>query len=200
MNPLLSEVLFDASILFLVTGAFIALLYGLGLLFAPNATLEFNDKINRRVSLRKQTKAIETSIKTEPYFYRHARLAGSILVAGAVFVLYSLNNFNNAALIPYLPRSLSPAIWGWLLQSLTLFFYISFAFILVFGIVVLIRPSALKNFEQRANHWISTRQHFAKMSTEINVTDDLLKSYPRAFGAIIVIFSLMVLFLLLPGI
>ncbi len=200
MNPLLSEILFDASLLFLVTGAFIALIYGLGLLFAPDKTLKFNDKINQRVSLRRQTKAIETNIKTEPYFYRHARLAGSILVAGALFVLYSLDNFNNAELIPYLPRSLSPAIWSWLLQSLTVFFYISFAFILVFGIVVLVRPSALKNFEQRANHWISTRQHFARMSTEINVTDNLLKNYPRAFGAIIVFFSLIVLILLLPGI
>ncbi len=198
-HSLLSEILFEASMWFIITGAVIALLFGLGLLFAPQATLAFNNKINTRISLRKPTKAIETSIRTEPYFYRHARITGSLLVIGAAFVLYTLNNFNSFALIPYLPKSISPLAWEWLLQAGEIFLYFSCSFILGFGLVVLIRPSALKNFEQKANHWISTRKHFAKMSTDINIANKLVNAYPRVFGTILALFAMLVLFLLLSG-
>ncbi len=199
MNTMLSEILFDASLLFLIIGTFIALVLGLGLIFAPAITLKFNDKINTRISLREKTKAIETAIKSEPLFYKHSKISGAILVIGSIFVLYTLETFNAYSLIPHLPKSISAPAWDWIIQSAEIFLFISCVFILIFGLIVFIRPSMVKNFEQVANHWISTRKGFSKMSTDIDITNKLVTTYPRAFGAFITIFSLIVLFFLLPG-
>jgi len=199
MNSMLSEILFDTSYLFIVAGSFIALLLGLGLIFVPVATLRFNEKINTRISLREKTKSIETAIKSEPFFYKHSKISGAILIIGSLFVLYTLATFNVNSLIPYLPKSISVPAWEWLLSSLQIFFILTSIFILLFGLIVFIRPSAVKNFEQTANHWISTRKHFSKMSNDINLANKLVNTYPRVFGVTITLFSLIVLFLLLPG-
>jgi hypothetical protein len=195
---MLSEILFDASYLFIIVGTFVGLIFGLGLIFAPSITLKFNEKINTRISLRKKTKAIETPIKSEPVFYKYSKISGAILIIGSLFILYTLATFNIYSLIPHLPKSISPAAWDWLLQAGQIFFFITCSFILIFGLIVLIRPSLMKNFEQAANHWISTRQHFSKMSNDINLANKLVNTYPRAFGSFITIFSLIVLFFLLP--
>lgn len=199
MNTMLSEIFFDAAYLFIIIGTFIALIFGLGLIFATKITLKFNEKINTRISLREKTKAIETPIKSEPLFYKYAKVSGIILVSGSLFVLYTLATFNFYSLIPYLPKSISPPAWEWLLQAGQIFFFITCTFILIFGLIVLIRPSQIKNFEMAANRWISTRQRLQKMSNDINTANKLVESYPRAFGSFIAIFSLVVLFLLLPG-
>ncbi len=196
---MLSEILFDASLLFIVTGTFVGLILGLGLILAPTITLKFNEKINTRISMREKTKAIEKPIRSEPLFYKHSKISGAILVIGSIFVLYTLETFNAYSLIPHLPKSISAPAWEWIIQSAEIFLFISCVFILVFGLIVFIRPSMIKNFEQVANHWISTRKGFSKMSTDIDITNKLVNTYPRTFGAFISIFSLIVLFFLLPG-
>lgn len=198
MNTMLSEILFDASLLFIIIGTFIALILGLGLIFAPTLTLKLNNKINTRISMREKTKAIETPIKSEPFFYKHSKVSGAILVIGSIFVLYTLETFNAYSLIPHLPKSISPPAWEWIIQSAEIFLFISCVFILVFGLIVFIRPSLVKRFEEVANHWISTRQGFSKMSTDIDITNKLVNTYPRGFGIFIILFSLIVLFFLLP--
>jgi len=198
MNSILSEILYDASYLFIITGTFIALIFGLGLVFAPSITLKFNEKINTRISLREKTKIIETPIQSEPFFYKHANISGSILVIGSLFVLYTLATFNLSTMIPYLPKSISPPAWDWFLEAGKIFFFITCSFILIFGLVVIIRPSLIKSFEQTANHWISTRQHMSKMSNDINLVNKLVTAYPLVFGGFITVFSLIILFFLLP--
>lgn len=198
MNTMLSEIFYDASYLFIIVGTFIGLILGLGLIFAPSVTLKLNEKINTRISLREQTKSIETPIRSEPFFYKHSKISGLILIIGSAFVLYTLATFNPYTLIPHLPKSISPPAWDWIIQAGQIFFIITCAFILIFGLIVLIRPSMVKNFEQAANHWVSTRKQFSKMSNDINLVNKLVNTYPRAFGGFITIFALIVLFILLP--
>lgn len=199
MKTMLSEIFYDASLLFIIVGTFIALAFGLGLIFAPNPTLKFNEKINTRFSMRKATKKIETAIKSEPFFYKYSKISGTILIIGSLYVLYTLTTFNAYTLIPHLPKSISPASWQWIIESVQIFFYLTCSFIFIFGLLVFIRPSLIKGFEQAANHWISTRKGFSKMTVDINFTNKLVNAYPRLFGVFIMIFSLIVLFLLLPG-
>lgn len=195
---MLSEIFYDASYLFIIVGTFIGLILGLGLIFAPTLTLKLNEKINTRISLREQTKSIETPIRSEPFFYKHSKISGLILIIGSAFVLYTLATFNPYTLIPHLPKSISPPAWDWIIQAGQIFFVITCAFILIFGLIVLIRPSMVKNFEQAANYWVSTRQRFSTMSNDINLVNKLVNTYPRVFGSFITLFALIVLFFLLP--
>ena len=198
MNTMLSEIFFDASYTFIIIGTFIALILGLALIFAPTTTLKFNEKINTRFSMRKATKKIEKAIKSEPFFYKHSKISGATLALGSLFVLYTLTTFNAYTLIPHLPKCISHITWEWIIESAQIFFYVTCIFTLIFGLIVFIRPSLVKKFEGIANHWISTRQSFSKMSTDINTTNRLVNTYPRAFGGFITLFSLIVLFFLLP--
>lgn len=197
MNTMLSEIFYDASYLFIIVGTFIGLILGLGLIFAPSITLKLNEKINTRISLREKTKSIETPIRSEPFFYRYAKISSLILIIGSVFVLYTLATFNPYTLIPHLPKSLSPPTWDWIIQSGQIFFFITCSFILIFGLIILIRPSLVKNVEQAANHWVSTREKFSTMSNDINLLNKFVSTYPRVFGGFITLFSLIVLFTLL---
>ena len=185
---------------FIIVGSFIGLILGLGLIFAPIGTLKFNEKINTRFSMRKATKNIETPIKSEAVFYKHSKISGTLLVFGALYVLYILTTFNSYTLIPYLAKSITPSAWAWLIQAAQIFLYITCSFIVIFGLIVFIRPSAVKSFEQTANHWVSTRKSFAKMTTDINITNKLVNTYPRIFGTFISIFASIVLFLLLTAV
>ena len=194
---MLSEIFYDASYLFIIVGTFIGLILGLGLIFAPSITLKLNEKINTRISLREKTKSIETPIRSEPFFYRYAKISSLILIIGSVFVLYTLATFNPYTLIPHLPKSLSPPTWDWIIQSGQIFFFITCSFILIFGLIILIRPSLVKNVEQAANHWVSTREKFSTMSNDINLLNKFVSTYPRVFGGFITLFSLIVLFTLL---
>jgi len=195
---MLSEIFFDTAYLFIVIGTFFGLILGLGLTIAPVATLKFNNKINTHISLREKTKSFEKPIQSEPVFYKHSKLSGTILVIGSLFVLYTLATFNIYSLTPHLPNNISPTAWDWLLHAGQIFFFISCSFILIFGLIVLIRPSQIKSFEKSVNYWFSTRQHFSKMSNNINLINNILNTYTRVFGVFITCLSLMVLFLLLP--
>lgn len=198
MNTMLSEIFFDASYTFIIIGTFIALFLGIALIFTPTVALKFNEKVNTRFSMRKATKKMETAIKSEPFFYKYSKISGAILVIGSLFVFYTLITFNAYPLIPHLPKGISPDAWEWIIQSAQVFFYIACTFIFIFGLIVFVRPSLVKGFEQAANHWISTRQGLSKMSTDIDITNKLVNAYPRAFGCFITLFSLIVLFFLLP--
>lgn len=199
MNSMLSDIFFDATLLFLVIGSVIAMVFGLSLLFITEPTLRLNSKISNRISMRKATKSIETPIKVETWFYRHAKITGLVLMIGAAYVLhYLIFGFSNKAMLPYLPKLLSTTTWEWLLQAGCLFFLITCSFILIFGLLVFIRPSQLKRFEEKANHWVSTRQAFKGMSSDIDHANRLVNRHPKIFGGVVVVVSLLVLISLLP--
>lgn len=198
MENMISEIFYESGLLFIIIGCFIALAFGIGLIFKPETTLRLNDLINTRISMRQKTKTIETPIKSEAIFYRYAKLSGSILIIGSLYVIYILLSLDLYSIIPALPKTLHPQIWQWLLDASTLFFLISCALITVFGFIVLIRPSSLKNFEARANTWISTRKGFQGMNKDINFLNKLVLTYPRPAGVYISLFSIMILAFLLP--
>ena len=201
MENLLSEILFDASLLFIVIGSGIALLFGLGLIFASEQTLRLNNQISTRFSMRKATKPIETPIKIESWFYRHAKITGAVISLGAIYVLhYLLFEFSVTQLLPYMPRTVPIHVWEWLFQAGNVFFLITCSAILLFGLVVLIRPSQLKRFEEKANYWISTRKAFKGMNSDIDHANRLVNRHPRAFGIVVVLLALRVLISLAPKI
>lgn len=192
MNTLFSDILFDSGYLLIMTGSLIALIFGLGLLLIPDTVLKLNTKINQSFT----PKIKNARIKSEPFFYRHAKVNGAILILGSLFVLYTLFTFNFYSLIPYLPKQFSPAVWSWLLHAGKVFFFIGSAFILVFGLIVFIRPSLIKSFETAANRWFSVQPFFSFLNTHIDIDNKWLSTYPRIFGFFFILFALFILFFL----
>lgn len=81
----------------------------------------------------------------ERWFYRHHRVFGAIITATAAFCAWQL-----LALIPTSGQGMG---WAWLLPTVLA----AQSFNAGIGIVVMVRPSALKSFEASANRWHSPR-------------------------------------------
>lgn len=193
MENLLSDTLETTFFNIIIVGAALSMLYGFWLIISPKSALTLNQKINKSFSMRKTTKSLEKPITIESWFYRHAKIAGILLMLGAIYLIYLLYwqlDFN------YLAKSLpglTILMWEWLLQSFQIFFVIMSAIVFLMGFLILVRPSQLKPLEEKANFWISTRQKMQFMSNEMGQADKLLEQFPRQFGAIIIVVATIVL-------
>ena len=187
MNTLLSDVLFDSGYLLIIIGSIIALIFGITLIFMPAMALKLN------------VKSKQSLIKSEPFFYKHSKINGSILILGSLFIFYTLLTFNFDMLIPYLPGQISPFVCKWLSQAGQLFFFIGSTFILIFGLIVFIRPSLIKTFEATANRWLSAPFIFSFLNPNRKKSTQWLSAYPRILGIFFTLFALFILFTFLPA-
>ena len=177
----------------IIIGAALSLLYGLWLIIKPKSALALNNKINKSFSMRKSTKVLESPISVERFVYRHAKITGTLLMAGALYLFYLLNwQLDFVRLAQTLPN-LTPLVWEWLLQAFLIFFLIVAVVVFLLGLLILVRPSLLKPLETKANIWISTRQNMQFMNEELGQADRLLTHFPRQLGVIIVIVSTIIL-------
>ena len=177
----------------IIVGAALSMLYGIWLLIAPGSAQALNKKINKSFSMRKSTKFLEKPVSIERWFYKHAKITGSLLMTGSVYLFYLLFwELDFAQLAKALPN-LSTLIWEWLLQAFQIFFAIMSIVVFLMGFLILIRPSLLKPLEEKANTWVSTRQKMQFMSENMGQTNQLLTRFPRQFGAVIIICSAIVL-------
>lgn len=193
MEKLYLDILETAFFNLIITGTIIAMLYGFWLLIFPDSAIKLGDKINKNFSMRKHTKSLETQISIESWFYHHSKITGSLLMAGAAYLIYLLFwNLDFLQLAKVMP-GLSVIVWEWLLQTFQIFFSIMSMLVLLAGFLVIVRPSILKPLEHKANKWISTRQKMQFMSDNVGQTDRVLSRFPRQFGAVILIFSAIVL-------
>ena len=86
--------LFDALVLTCLTGAVLALIVSLFLLFRPSMLREFEHHANLETSLRQALKPLEMqSDSLDLYVLKHARFAGILILAGSLYTfLEMLNN------------------------------------------------------------------------------------------------------------
>lgn len=196
-NPEIYSVLLESTLLILIVLLALAALYGLLLLISPGLGLSLNQSLNQRFSGRKFSRFLDRQIHVERYFYHHAKLYGLLLILGAGYLLYRL--FFDFPLEEYasiMPGILPTDIWAWLLDALQIFLVVTAIFTLYIGLVVLVRPSNIKNLEQHANRWISTRQKLAFMSRNSPGLDSVAERAPRLFGGLVFLASIAILFML----
>ena len=193
MEKYFFDILESAFFNLIIIGAALSLLYGLWLIISPNNALLLNHKINKSFSLREKTKPLETPISVERIFYRYAKVTGSFLTLGALYLFYVLLWELDIAYSAQNLPGLTVLTWEWLLQAFQIFFLIASVAIFIIGLLILFRPSLLKPLEEKANTWISTRRKMQFMTDEMGQADKLLDLFPRQFGAIILICATIVL-------
>ena len=193
MENILLDILETTFFNIIIVGVIFSMLYGLWLVIFPFSALALSHKINKSFSMRKSTKPLETPITIERWFYRHAKFSGTLIMAAAAYLLYLLfSDLNFSDIAKALPF-LTVLTWEWLLQSFQIFFALISIFVFLLGFLIIVRPSAIKPMETRANKWISTRQKMQFMSDNVGQADQLLRRFPRHFGAVILIIGAIIL-------
>jgi len=191
----LSEIVGQAIFVFLLVGASFALVAGLVLLLDSKRALRVGGRLDRWVSTRAAVKPLEEFRSISRPLYRMHRLVGALICAGALYSLIVLGRPSGGEAIAKSLRSIGPAPFSaWLAESLRYILLAGNFGALLFGLVFIARPSALKKLEAWADRRISERKAIKPLESMRMSADQFLRRHPQAVGALLVLGSLYVLF------
>ena len=189
---ILSDILQQSIVKFLWIGSFAGILVGAGLLFKPQQMIQMNQYFSRWVGSDKLEMVLDRPRWVDRFFYRHHRLLGAGVFVGAMAVLYIfLFHYNLRTISTFIPRE-----YWWVSDALMSMLLIGSVIAALVGLIVLIRPSLLRDLEKSTNRWISTEQlHTQFNAMNLSIEKSLLRHH-RVAGASILIGSLYVLVIL----
>jgi hypothetical protein len=200
----LSTIVQQAIFVFLLVGSIFALAAGLLLLFRSDAAFRVSEFLNRWVSTRAVLRPLEEQRSIARPLYRMHRLVGTLICAGALYALIVLGTPYGEMAITKTLAGIGPRHFAsWLSESLRIVLLVGNLAALVFGIIFVVRPSALKRLEAWADRRISGRQATRPLEEVRLSTDTFTRQHPRLVGAVVTLGSLFVIvnlgFALLAG-
>jgi hypothetical protein len=191
----LSQIVNQALFVFLMVGAAFALIAGLLLIFDSRRAFRIGDWLNRWVSTREVVKPLEEHRNISRPLYRMHRLVGALICAGALYSLIVLGAPSGGTAIATSLAGLGPNKFfaAWVGESLRYVLLAGNLGALLFGVVFLVRPSALKSLEAWADRRISERKAIKPLEKMRMSADEFLRRHPRTVGVLVVLGSLYVL-------
>ena len=199
-NNIITEILQEAALIFLIIGSVFALLIGLLFLFSPEKARQFSLRYNRWLSLRKSAKPLEIPRSVEHHAYRQHRAIGLIILLSATYILYRFAfDYDQTKAIQTLTRLFDNTILvEWLLEAYLWFILPISGLLILFGATMALKPSALKRIESLSNRWISTRKAIQPIEKQYKSLDSWVERQPRIFGTILILaagYNLAILFM-----
>jgi len=163
---------FIAGKLVIGVAACSAVLLGLALLVAPQATLRLSARFGRHDPLAPLLSWCDERRFVERYVYRHHHLVGTAVMLGAIYAGYGLLQAPQPA----------PDSWAALVViALARFLLIANIMLVFVGALIFVRPSALKGVERWSNRWV------AVPFPAQEVREAWIEHNPRVVGAIFLI-------------
>jgi hypothetical protein len=151
---ILGDVVSRSLLLFLWGGSLLAIVVGFGLLLIPLKLEQMNRKLTYWFDTSKMASELDRPRWLERYIYRHHRFFGGALFAGSIFIIY-------AFLLHPITRKVSALasndVLG-LLDAGVALLVIFGVLGLVIGLVLMTKPSLLRDLEAASNRWISTAE------------------------------------------
>jgi len=189
-----SQILQQTLFIVLLVGALFALLAGLLLVFRSEAAFRISERMNRWVSTRAAIRPLEEHRSISRPLYRMHRLVGALICAGALYSLIVLGMPSGESAIVKSLGGLGPARFAeWLGESLRWILLAGNFGALLFGIVFIMRPSALKSLEAWADRRISARRRTKPIEEAHLTADRFVRAHPRFTGMVVIAGSLYVL-------
>lgn len=200
MHPLIQAWLLQSAVIFLALGGVAGILIGALMLFRPQGLHAASTVLDRWVSTRRLDRALEHSIRLDPWFYRHRRSVGILIALGALYVLYFFGvQLDRGQAVAGLVKHFGqhPLLVGGLLDALVLSALLGALCALLVALFALFRPSLLRDFEAGANRWLSLRRSLKPLEVPRDDLIRYLERYTRQVGVFLVLGGLYTLVLLL---
>ncbi len=190
----LSQIVNQSIVIFILVGSAFALVAGLMLLLDSKRALRIAERMDRWVSTRAALRPLEEQHSIARPLYRMHRLVGMLICAGALYALLVLGLPGGGSAISKSLDTLGPAGFSaWVSESLHLILLVGNVAAFVFGVVFIVRPSALKRVEAWADRRVSGRKATKPLEEMRRPADDFLRGHPRVVGGLVVLGSLYVL-------
>jgi hypothetical protein len=177
--------LIQAGLLALGVLLALACAIGVAVAAAPARLEALRAGTDRRISLRRATRPLDIPRHVDAWFYRHHRAYGIATIALSLFLLVFLTFGQIPApeLLASDPRytQVVALLLGVARVLLWAFSLMAFAI----GVIVLVRPSALKSLEAQANRWVTPRRQLKGLEREYHGPDGWAARNPRAWGILV---------------
>ena len=190
---IINKLVFHMLLLFLVVGSIAGLFMGAALVMRPTWLLHASRRANRWIATRRIDSMLERIIKVDRWFYRHHRITGMLLLAGAVFLVYFFTaRLDKPRILAGMSRAFStpPALTDVLLDSTVLSILLGATFTIIISLFLLIRPSLLRGFEQGANQWVSLRRALKMFEISRVGVDEYIFQNVQMAGVLLLLGSL----------
>ena len=187
---LLTETLVTVGIVLML----LCMLTGLVFLLTPRLATSVEQEADQKLSLRKALKPLEIPRHTERFFYRYHRSVGALIaLLGAIFLWLYLVEGEGSRIADWFGRQAAGELLAAWSAGIGGLLVVINGLAIVLGIVMAVRPSALKGIEAVANRWISTRRATRPLDREYDPLGRFALQHPRIFGALVLVGSLFVL-------
>lgn len=204
MNAQVEYIWFHVMLQLLALAGIAGMVGGTALIVQPAWLTELGKKANRWMSTRKVDKSLETWVSLDKWIYQYHRITGGLMLAGATWILgYFIASFDRRGTAELFFRgyhSLPPEMIDILLDVLVLVCMGGAAFALLVGATLLVRPDALRDFEQRTNQWLSLRKVLKPVEIPHPGVDEYVIQHARPAGVLLLLGSLYILVVLLLSI
>jgi hypothetical protein len=186
MPYMLAPLLFS----FAATAAILGLVSGLWLLISPSGFARVETLVGAPFSLRRGLRPFDISRNIDRYFYRHHQSIGLLVIAASTFTLYrTMFDIVPGKVARVLINQYPQVVSDWLISSLHYTLLLGNLFAIVIGLVIYVRPSALKDFEARANSWFTARKKTVWLQSRLGSSGEILRNQPRTLGIVILVLS-----------
>ena len=181
---------------FLAVAGIVGLLAGAVLVIRPDWMVQLGRYANRWISTRQFDSPMERSFNVDKWFYQHHRTAGTLMLAGACWTIaYFITVFDKFRALAALGHLVSwpRGLLSGLLDATVLLALVGSVFAALVSLFLLLRPSMLREFEQGADRWISTRQALKPLEIPRDWPDSYVLHHSRAIGLLSLLASLFML-------
>lgn len=175
---------------------------GLALVIVPQRILGAQERLNRWISSREFFALLDRPHYKERILYRHHRLTGALVSGVALLCLLRLGLDVDSGRLAVVIRYLADTPFQvWLYQQLYWILLASLVLALLAGLVILVRPSALKRLEAWGNRWIQTDERLAPLDAVKNIPPNVLPGgQPRLFGLAVLAGALYIVYQTAPAV
>lgn len=194
-SQVIDQILIPSLLRFLFIGGCFSLLVGIGLILHSEQMFRIFDQMNRWVSSRRATRALEIPRDCWPLVLRYRYALSAFITLGAVYAtIRLLTQADIEAIVPGISSSLHlPELFiSWILTSVKWFLLLGCMISIVVGLMLGFFITALSKMEKLSATWISTRNNNLLKKADVlhSGFDNLVMSFPKTAGWIVTIMSM----------
>jgi hypothetical protein len=191
MNPglrIVLEIFLQTAFIVLLVGSATGLLLGLMLMLDRERVFRLNERMNRWVSTRVVLRPLEQPRSVNLHLYRRHRLVGvGVCVAALYSLLVLLFNFELGPIVHVFRDLGRPETLAWLVESVRIFLVAGNSAVLLAGILLVVRPAAVRKIAAWADRHYSDRRP-TKPLEEMNYGPDrFIRSHPVLVGTLLIV-------------
>ncbi len=199
MNQFVQSWLLQSLVVFLVVGGLAGMVVGALLVLRPQSLQRVSQPLNRWISTRHLDQSLERGVEFDPWFYRYRPVCCTLTLLGALYIIFffavSMDRTSAIGGLVAFFRQPAPLI-TWLLDATVLSALLGALFAAFISLVLLLRPSMLRKFEEGANRWLSLRRGLRSVEIPRAGVDAYVFQHGLQAGILLILGGLYVLVML----